>query len=109
LFVDKDVSKTDETLHDECHLKQRKSTIRRLMWRLVLLSDQIQSENINFISSQQTVRLLHLTEVALPLCGHSMLLCEEVCSPKTINIKQYLSTKNFLVDNIYFDLSKKMI
>ena len=24
LFVDKDVSKTDETLHDECHLKQRK-------------------------------------------------------------------------------------
>jgi hypothetical protein len=49
LFVDKDVSKTDETLHDECHLKQRKSTIRRLMWRLVLLSEQIESGNIDFI------------------------------------------------------------
>jgi hypothetical protein len=27
---------------------------------------------------------------------------EEVWSPKTINIKQYLSRRNFLVDNIYF-------
>jgi len=24
LFIDKDVSKTDENLHEECHLKQRK-------------------------------------------------------------------------------------
>ena len=24
LFIDKDVSKTDETLHEECHLKRRK-------------------------------------------------------------------------------------
>jgi ankyrin repeat protein len=31
-----------------------------------------------------------------------MLLREEVSSPKTINIKQYLSRRNFLVDNRYF-------
>jgi len=24
LFIDKDVSKTDEILHEECHLKRRK-------------------------------------------------------------------------------------
>jgi hypothetical protein len=48
------------------------------------------------------VRLLHLTEVPLPLCGPAMLHREEVPSPKTINIKQYLSTRHFLVDNIYF-------
>jgi hypothetical protein len=24
LFIDKDVSKTDETFHEECHLKRRK-------------------------------------------------------------------------------------
>jgi hypothetical protein len=24
LFINKDVRKTDETLHEECHLKQRK-------------------------------------------------------------------------------------
>jgi hypothetical protein len=62
------------------------------MWRLVLLSDQIQSENINFIK---------ITKVPLPLCGPGMLHYEEVSSPKTINIKQYLSTRHFLVDNIY--------
>ena len=28
--------------------------------------------------SQQTVRLLHLTEVPLPLCGPAMLHCEEM-------------------------------
>jgi hypothetical protein len=48
------------------------------------------------------VRLLHLTEVPLPLCGPAMLHREEVYIPKTINIKQYLSTRHFLVDNIYF-------
>ena len=31
-----------------------------------------------------------------------MLQREEVSIPKTINIKQYLSTRHFLVDNIYF-------
>ena len=35
----------------------------------------------------QRVRLLHLTEVPLPLCGPSMLHREEVSSPKTIKIK----------------------
>ena len=49
--------------------------------------------------SQQTVRLLHLTEAPLPLCGPAMLHCEEMSSPKTINIKQYLNTNNFLVNN----------
>jgi hypothetical protein len=55
-------------------------------------------------------RLLHLTEVPLPLCGPAMLHHEEVSSPKTINIRQYLSTRHFLVllsdqiqsDNINF-------
>ena len=51
---------------------------------------------------QQTVRLLHLTEVPLPLCGPAILPCEEVSSPKTINIKQYLNTNNFLVNNRHF-------
>ena len=31
-----------------------------------------------------------------------MLLCEEVCDPKTINIKQYLNTNNFSVNNRHF-------
>jgi hypothetical protein len=33
------------------------------------------------------------------LCGHSKLPCVEVSHPKTINIKQYLSTDNFSVNN----------
>jgi hypothetical protein len=33
------------------------------------------------------------------LCGPSMLPCVEVSHPKTINIKQYLSTDNFSVNN----------
>ena len=32
--------------------------------------------------SQQTVRLLHLTEVPLPLCGPALLHREVVSSPK---------------------------
>jgi len=31
-----------------------------------------------------------------------MLLCEEVSHPKTINIKQYLNTNNFSVNNRHF-------
>jgi hypothetical protein len=50
----------------------------------------------------QRVRLLHLTEAPLPLCGPAMLPCEEMSSPKTINIKQYLNTNNFLVNNRHF-------
>ena len=45
------------------------------------------------------VRLLHLTEGLLPLCSLPLLLREEVSDPKTINIKQYLSTNNFSVNN----------
>jgi hypothetical protein len=45
------------------------------------------------------VRLLHLAEVSLHLCGPAMLHSEEVSLPKTINIKQYLSTNHFLVNN----------
>ena len=47
----------------------------------------------------QRERLLHLTEVPLPLCDLAMLHCEEASSPKAINIKQYLITNHFLVDN----------
>ena len=50
----------------------------------------------------QRVRLLHLTEAPLPLCDPAMLPCEEMSSPKTINIKQYLNTNNFLVNNRHF-------
>jgi hypothetical protein len=42
------------------------------------------------------------TEVPLPLCGPPMLHIEEVSLPKTINIKQYLSTNHFLVNNRHF-------
>jgi hypothetical protein len=31
-----------------------------------------------------------------------MLPSEEVCDPKAINIKQYLNTNNFSVNNIHF-------
>ena len=48
------------------------------------------------------VRLLTLTEVLLPLFVQILLLCEEVCRPKTINIKQYLNTNNFSVNNRHF-------
>jgi hypothetical protein len=48
------------------------------------------------------VRLLHLSEVPLPLYCPVLLHREEVTSPKkTIKIKQYLSTSHFLVDNRY--------
>jgi hypothetical protein len=33
-----------------------------------------------------------------------MLQSEEVSSPKTINIKQYLNTNNFSVNNRHFDI-----
>jgi hypothetical protein len=58
------------------------------------------------------MRLLHLTEVPLPLCGPGMLHCEEVSSPKTIDIKQYLSTSNLSVNNRHFVIknsNKKML
>jgi hypothetical protein len=48
------------------------------------------------------VRLLHLSEVPLPLCGPAMLHSEEVSSPKTIKITQYLSEN---VD--FYDAAKK--
>ena len=48
------------------------------------------------------MRFLHITEDQIPRRGCAMLHREEVSSPKTINIKQYLSTRHFLVDNIYF-------
>ena len=49
LFIDKDVSKTDETLHEECHLKRRKWHIRCLVWHLVLIVWSISIRKINFI------------------------------------------------------------
>ena len=36
------------------------------------------------------------------MCGLPMLLCEEVFHPKAINIKQYLNTNNFSVNNRHF-------
>jgi hypothetical protein len=50
----------------------------------------------------QTGRLLTLTECLRPLSCPSMLQGEEVWNPKTINIKQYLNTNNFSVNNRYF-------
>ena len=50
----------------------------------------------------QTEWLLPLTEGLLPQFDHSLLLCEEVSCSKTINIKQYLNTNNFSVDNRHF-------
>jgi hypothetical protein len=43
--------------------------------------------------SLQTGRILTLTEGLQPLSCPPMLPSEEVCHPKTINIKQYLNTK----------------
>ena len=43
------VNKTDETLHEECHLKLRKEISDVSFGVLFQLSDQTQSENINFI------------------------------------------------------------
>ena len=42
------------------------------------------------------------TEVPLPLCGPPMVHIEGGSLPKTINIKQYLSTNHFLVNNRHF-------
>ena len=50
----------------------------------------------------QTVRLVSLTEGVPPLFCHSLLLCEEVSCPKSINIKQYLKSNNFSVNNRHF-------
>ena len=47
----------------------------------------------------QRGRLLPLTDGLLPLFCPRMLPSEEVSSPKTINIKQYLNTNNFSVNN----------
>jgi hypothetical protein len=47
----------------------------------------------------QRGRLLPLTEGLLPLFCLALLPIEEVSSPKTINIKQYLNTNNFSVNN----------
>ena len=49
-----------------------------------------------------TGRLQPLAEGLLPLWCHPWLQSEEVCDPKTINIKKYLSTNNFTVNNRYF-------
>jgi hypothetical protein len=49
--------------------------------------------------SLQRRRLLPLTEVLLPLFCPAVLHGEEVSRPKTINIKQYLNTNNFSVNN----------
>ena len=48
------------------------------------------------------MRLLFLTEVPLPLYDPALLHCEEVSSPKAINIKQYFSTTHFSVNNRHF-------
>jgi hypothetical protein len=50
----------------------------------------------------ETVRHLPLTEGLLSLCCSPLLLCEEVSYTKTINIKQYLNTNNFSVNNRHF-------
>ena len=43
--------------------------------------------------------ILPLTDGILPLCCPRLLPSEEVSPPKTINIKQYLNTNNFSVNN----------
>jgi hypothetical protein len=50
----------------------------------------------------QRGRLLPLTDGLLLLCCPRLLPSEEVSSPKTINIKQYLNTSNFTVNNRHF-------
>jgi hypothetical protein len=46
--------------------------------------------------------LLTLKEGLRPLSWPPMLPSEEVCHPKTINIKQYLNTSNLSVNNRHF-------
>ena len=46
--------------------------------------------------------LLTLIEGLLTLCCQSLPLGEEVSDPKAINIKQYLKTKKFPVNNRHF-------
>jgi hypothetical protein len=49
-------------------------------------------------------------EGLLPLYyWHTLLLCEEVSRTKTINIKQYLSTNNFSVNNRHFVIQSSQI
>jgi hypothetical protein len=47
----------------------------------------------------QTGRLLPLTEGLLPVFCPSLLRSEDVSYPKTLKIKQYLTTNNFSVNN----------
>jgi hypothetical protein len=51
---------------------------------------------------QQTVRPLPLLEPLSHLCFPAILPGVEVSDPKTINIKQYLNTNNFSVNNRHF-------
>jgi hypothetical protein len=53
------------------------------------------------MSVKQMGRLLPLTEVLLTLFCHFLLPSEKVSDPKTINIKQYLNTSYFSVNNRY--------
>ena len=50
LFIDKDVCKTDETLHQECILKCRKQISDVSCCILFYSCDSTESENVNFIN-----------------------------------------------------------
>jgi predicted HTH transcriptional regulator len=66
------------------------------------------------VCSQQTVRPLPPIEPLPPLCVPSLLPGVEVSCPKTINIKQYLNTNNFIYSvgsgfNRVIELNQKML
>ena len=48
------------------------------------------------------MRILPLIDGLPPLSCPFLLPSEEVCPPKAINIKQYLNTSNFAVNNRHF-------
>jgi hypothetical protein len=77
-----------------------------LLFYLLKTKLVLTKKNIWFItydSSHQTVSLLHVTEDTIARSSSAMLHREEVSSPKTINIKQYLSTRHMFIDK---DISK---
>jgi hypothetical protein len=92
LLINKDVSKADETFMTNVFLNAENE-----------ISDFLELPDC----SLHTRRLLPLIDCLPPLSCPCLLPSEEVSLPKTINIKQYLNTSNFSVNNRYFVIKSK--
>jgi hypothetical protein len=71
--------------------------------KILILSRFVTKNDFSYVIMTTELCIKYfLSEVPLPRCSPVLLHREEVSSPKkTINIKQYLSTSHFLVDNRY--------